>query len=158
MKGALRSALIATGVVLLLAIVLIVVAAIFHFLLDLLYITLIVLAAFSLISTGFLVYTMLLLIQSIITVRNEMKPLLASVQETVGIVKDTAKTAEHTASTIGSTAQLTKEFAVAPSIRAVAAVVAAQQTLRVFMGKGRVRSRSEERRKQQMEAIAAGGE
>ena len=34
MKGALRSALIATGVVLLLAIVLIVVAAIFHFLLE----------------------------------------------------------------------------------------------------------------------------
>ena len=158
MKGALRSALIATGVVLVLAIALIVVAAIFQFLLDLLYITLIILAAFSLISTGFLIYTMILLIQSIMTVRDEMKPLLASVQETVGIVKDTAKTAEHTASTIGSTAQLTKEFAVAPSIRAVAAVVAAQQTLRVFMGKGRVRSRSEERRKQQMEAIAAGGE
>jgi hypothetical protein len=30
--------------------------------------------------------------------------------------------------------------------------------VRVFMGKGRIRSRSEERRKRQMEAIAAGGE
>ncbi|TMC86802.1 MAG: hypothetical protein E6J10_06420, partial [Chloroflexi bacterium] len=95
MKGALRAGIIATGVVLLLAIALIVLAAIFHFLLDLLYITLIILAAFSLISTGFLIYTMLLLIRSITTVRNEMNPLLASVQETVGIVKDTAKTAEH---------------------------------------------------------------
>ncbi len=119
MKGALRAGIIAAVVVLLLAIALIVLAAIFNFLLDLLYITLIVLAAFSLISTGFLIYTMLLLIQSIVTVRNEMRPLLASVQETVGIVKDTAKTAEHTASTIGSTAQLTKEFALAPSVRAV---------------------------------------
>jgi hypothetical protein len=158
MKGALRAGIIATVVVLLLAAALIVVAAIFNFLLDLLYITLIILAAFSLISTGFLIYTMLLLIQSIVTVRNEMKPLLASVQETVGIVKDTAKTAEHTASTIGSTAQLTKEFALAPSVRAVAAVVAVQQMVRVFTGKGRIRSRSEERRKRQMEAIAAGGE
>ena len=79
-------------------------------------------------------------------------------QETVGIVKDTAKTAEHTASTIGSTAQLTKELALAPSVRAVAAVGAVQQMVRVFAGKGRARSRSEKRRKQQMEAIAAGGE
>lgn len=158
MKGALRGGLIGAAVVLLLAIVLIVLAAIFNFLLDLLYITLIVLAAFSLISTGFLIFTMLLLIQSITTVRNEMKPLLTSVQETVGIVKDTARTAGQTASTIGSTAQLTKEFAIAPSVRAVAAVVAVQQMLRVFMGKGRIRSRSEERRKRQMEAIAAGGE
>jgi hypothetical protein len=158
MKGALRGGLIGAAVVLLLAIVLIVLAAIFNFLLDLLYITLIVLAAFSLISTGFLIYTMLLLIGSITTVRDEMKPLLASVQETVGIVQDTARTAGQTASTIGSTAQLTKEFALAPSVRAVAAVVAVQQMLRVFMGKGRIRTRSEERRKRQMEAIAAGGE
>ncbi len=70
MKGALRAGIIAAVVVLLLAIALIVLAAIFNFLLDLLYITLIVLAAFSLISTGFLIYTMLLLIQSIVTVRN----------------------------------------------------------------------------------------
>jgi hypothetical protein len=158
MKGALRGGLIGAAVVLLLAIVLIVLAAIFNFLLDLLYITLIVLAAFSLISTGFLIYTMLLLIGSITTVRDDMKPLLASVQETVGIVQDTARTAGQTASTIGSTAQLTKEFALAPSVRAVAAVVAVQQMLRVFMGKGRIRTRSEERRKRQMEAIAAGGE
>src|SRR5437764_7154733 len=158
MKGALRTSLIATGVVLLLAIALIVLAAIFHFLLDLLYITLIVLAAFSLISTGFLIYTMLLLIRSITTVRNEMKPLLASVQETVGIVKDTARTAEHTASTIGSTAQLTSEFALGPSVRVAAAGVAGQQILRVMTGRGSVRSRPEERRRQQMEAIINAGE
>jgi len=158
MKGALRAGIIAAVVVVLLAAALIVLAAIFNFLVDLLYIVLIVLAAFSLISTGFLIYTMLLLMQSVTTVRNELKPLIASMQETVGIVKDTAKTAGHTASTIGSTAQLTREFALAPSVRVAAAVVAGQQMLRVFTGKGRVKSRSEERRRQQMEAIAAGGE
>ncbi|TMC15282.1 MAG: hypothetical protein E6J33_11145 [Chloroflexi bacterium] len=51
MKGALRAGIIAAVVVLLLAVALIVLAAIFNFLLDLLYITLIILAAFSLIST-----------------------------------------------------------------------------------------------------------
>jgi len=86
-----------------------------------------------------------------------MKPLIASVQETVGIVKDTAKTAEHTAQTIGSTAQLTSEFALGPSVRVAAAVVAGQQILRVMTGRGRVRSRTEERRRQQMEAIINAG-
>src|SRR3989442_12398955 len=109
MKGALRAGIIATAAVLLLAAALIVVAAIFHFLLDLLYITLIVLAAITFVSTGFLIYTMLLLIQSIVTVGNEMKRLLASAQETVGIVRVTGKTAGHPASSFGSTDQLRTE-------------------------------------------------
>ncbi len=76
----------------------------------------------------------------------------------MGIVKDTAKTAEHTAQTIGSTAQLTSEFALGPSVRVAAAVVAGQQILRVMTGRGHVRSRTEERRRQQMEAIINAGE
>jgi len=52
---------------------------------------------------------------------------------------------------------LTKEFALGPSVRAVSALVAGQQMVRVFMGKGRTRSRMEERRRQQMEAGAAAG-
>ena len=97
-----------------------------------------------------------MLIRTITTVRNEMKPLISSVQETVGVVKETASTAGHTAATIGTTARLTSEFAVAPSVRVVAAVVAGQQIVRVFFGKGHIASRAEERRKQQMEALARG--
>ena len=158
MKGTIRNAIIIAAIVGVLLIVGLVVAGIFNVLLDVLYIFLIILAAFSLIGTGFLIYAVLMLIQTITTVRNEMRPLIASVQETVGIVKDTAKTAEHTAQTIGSTAQLTSEFALGPSVRVAAAVVAAQQMLRVMTGKGHVRSRTEERRRQQMEAIMNAGE
>jgi len=164
MKGARRIALIIGIVVLVLLVAGFIVAGIFGLLLDVLYIFLIILAAFTLVSTASLVYAVLMLIRTISTVRDEVKPLLASVQDTVGVVKDTAgvvqetaKTAGHTVSTIGSTAQLTKEFALGPSVRAVAAVVAGQQVLRVFIGKGHVRSRLDRRRKQQMEA-GAGGE
>jgi hypothetical protein len=104
------------------------------------------------------VYSVFMLIQTIRTVRNELTPLLASAQETLGIVKDTAKTAGHTVSTIGTTTQFASEFAVGPSVRAVAAVVAAQQMVRVFLGKGHAASRVEQRRRQQMEAGAGGGE
>ena len=69
----------------------------------------------------------------------------------MSIVQATAKTAGHTASTVGTTAQLAKEFAVGPSVRTAAAVFAGQQVLRVFLGKGRTRNRAEERRKRQME-------
>ncbi|HLJ33541.1 MAG TPA: hypothetical protein VKU38_07820 [Ktedonobacteraceae bacterium] len=156
MKGAKRAATIIGIVVLVLLIAGFILAGIFGLLLDVLYISLIILAALTLISTCFLIYAILMLVQSIRTVRNELKPLIASVQETVGIVKDTAKTAGQTATTIGSTAQLTKEFAVGPSVRAAAAVIAGQQMLRVFMGKGRTKSRYEQRRKQQMEAMDVG--
>src|SRR5712691_10919781 len=161
MKGMLRNAGIIGVIVLVLLIAGFIIAGIFNALLDVLYIFLIILAALTIVSTAFLVYAVFTLIQAITTVRNEMKPLLASVQETVGIVKDTAKTAGQTASTIGSTARLTSEFALGPSVRAVAAVVAVQQMFRVFMCRGRTRSRAEERRRQQWEAMqasAGGGE
>jgi hypothetical protein len=131
-------------------------AAIFHVLLEVLYIFLILFAALLIAATLFQIYSIVMLIRTITTVRDELKPLLASVQETVGIVKDTAKTAGHTVSTIGSTAQLTSEIVVAPSVHAVAAVVAGQQIVRVFFGKGHVARRAEERRKKQMEALAKG--
>lgn len=153
MKGALRKVGIIAIIVLVLLIVGFVLAGIFGLLLDVLYIFLILVAALYLITTAVLAYAVLTLIRTITSVRNEMKPLLASVQETVGIVKDTAKSAGQTATTIGSTAKLTKELAVKPSVRAAASVIAGQQMLRVFMGKGRTRSRAEERRKQQMAAV-----
>src|SRR6266481_6259154 len=121
-------------------------------------------AVFALVSTALLIYALLMLIRTITTVRNELKPLIASVQHTVGsvstsveetteAVKETAKIASQTATTIGSTARLTTEVFVAPSVRAAALLVGGQQMFRVFFGKGRTRRRYEERKQEQMELI-----
>lgn len=155
MRGATRYVIIA-GVILLLIIVGIILAAVFHVLLDTLYIILMLLAALLIAATFLQVYWIAMLIRTVTTVRNEVQPLLNSVQETVGIVQDTAKTAGHTVSTVGSVSQFTKDFALGPGVRAVAGLVAAQQMVRVFLGKGQVRSRAEKRRKQQIEAGAGG--
>jgi hypothetical protein len=156
MQNAKRYSIIVGVVVLVLLIIGIVLAAIFNAWLDILYISLIIVATFTLVVHAFQIYTVLLLIRTITTVRDELKPLLASVQETLGIVRETAKTAGHSATTIGSTAQLTSELALGPSVRAASAVVAGRQMLGVFLGKGHAASRAEQRRKQQMEAITGG--
>ncbi len=156
MQRAKRYSIIVGVVVLVLLIMGIVLAAIFNAWLDILYISLIIVATFTLVVLAFQIYTVFLLIRTITTVRDELKPLLASLQETLGIVRETAKTAGHSATTIGSTAQLTNEFALGPSVRAVSVVVAGRQMLRVFLGKGHAASRAEQRRKQQMEAITGG--
>jgi hypothetical protein len=137
-------------------------AARFNALLAVLYVFLIVLALCLIAATAFQIYSIVLLIRTVQTVRNEMKPLVASVQETIGIVQDTARSAGQTVSTISSTAQLTSEFALGPTVRTAAAVIAGQGILRIFLGKGRVRTRAEQRRQKQREALeaaqASGGE
>lgn len=151
--------IIIAAIVFVIIIAAIVFSVIFGWLLNLLYIFLIALALLLLTATGLQIVSIFLLIRTITMVRNEMKPLLQSVQETVGIVKDTAKTAGHTVSTIGTATQLTTEFAVEPGVKAAAAVMAGQQMFRVFLGKGQTRSRAEQRRKEQQQALAgAGGE
>jgi hypothetical protein len=131
-------------------------AGIFGQLLNVLYIVLIFLAFFSLFSTALLIYAIVMLIQTIVVVRDEMKPLFNSVQETVGVaketveaVKETAQSAGKTASTLAGTARLTREFAVAPPVRAAALVLAGREMARVFVGKGHVRNRAEERKQRQ---------
>jgi hypothetical protein len=144
-------------------------AGIFDKLVDVLYIFLIILATFSIISTAALIYLLYTLIKTIMLVRDEMKPLVGTVQETVhsvrgsmeetlDLVKDTAKSAGQTASVIGSTAHLTSEFGIAPGVRALSVVLASRQIARVFMGKGRTRRRYEERRKKQMELLKSAAE
>jgi len=72
-----KNYLIITGVIVLVLLVAgFILAGIFGVLLDVLYIALILLAAFSLISTAVLIYALLTLINTIITVRNEVKPLI----------------------------------------------------------------------------------
>ncbi len=163
-RGAIRYSSIAGVVVLTLLIDGIIVAAIFNAWLDILYVALIIVAAFTLIVAGMQIYTVVMLIGTISTVRDEMKPLLASVQETVGVAKETvdalqemAKSAGQTATAIGATARFTSDFAIGPSVRVAAMLVAAQQMLRVFLGRGHTGTRADQRRKQQMDA-AVGGE
>lgn len=155
MQRTLRNVAIIAAIVLILLIVGFVLAAIFNVLLNVLYIFLMILATITIISTALLIYSILLLIRTIITVRDEMKPLLVSFNQTADIVKDTAKTAGQAATTISSTARLTSEFALDPSIRATSAVLAGQQMIRVFFGRGRLRSQAEKRRKEQSEALKA---
>ena len=158
MKGTLRIIGIVAGGLAAVFLALLIWAASVGQLLSFLYIVLIILAFFMLFSTGCLIFAVFRLIGTITTVRDEMKPLLASVQQTAGIVEDTARTAGKTVTTIGSTAQLTSQFAVEPTIRTAASVVAGQEALRVFLGKGRTRSRWEERRRRQKGAVAQGVE
>lgn len=155
MQKAKRYAIIAAVVVVVLFVVGLVLATIFHVLLDVLYISLMVLAVLLVLAMLFQIYWIIMLVRTITTVRNEMKPLLVSVQETVGVVQDTAKTASHTVSTIGATTQLAQEFTVGPTIRTTAAVVAGQRMIQIFLGKGQTKKRVEARRQQQMLAAAA---
>ncbi len=128
-------------------------AAIFKVLLDVLYVFLILLALLMVGATLFQIYSIIALMRTIKTVRDEMKPLLASVHETIGLMKDTAQTAGRTVSTIGETTKLTSEFAVAPVVHTVALVVAVRGMLRMLLGKGHIRSRAERRREEQLEAM-----
>ena len=145
-----------------------VLAGIFNKLADVLSIFLIILATLSIVSTAALIYLLYTLIRTITMVREEMKPLLGTVQETVNSVKDsmeetldevkaTTKSASKTVSTISSAANLAS-FSVAPAVRVASLVMASGQVVRVLMGKGRTRRRYEERRKEQMELMKAAAE
>jgi len=135
-------------------------AGIFGQLLNVLYTTLILLAFFSLLSTALLIYAVIKLIQTILLVRDEVKPLLESLTETAGVaketaeaVKDTARHAGQTVGTLASTARLTRDYAVAPAVRATALMLAGRQMIQVFTGKGHVRTRTDARRRQQSEFL-----
>lgn len=160
MQGALRYTKIAGIVLVILLVAGLIWAGVTGQLLNVLYITLIVLALFSLLSTALLIYAVVMLIQTMMLVRDEMKPLLNSVMETVNVAKETAEvvkeTAQHagqTAGTLASTARLTKEYAVAPTVRATALVLAGREMTKIFLGRGRTRTRAEKRRKQQEELL-----
>ncbi len=160
MQQKIKNIALITGAVLVIVIVgIIVVGVATNSMSNVVYVSLIIVALFTLAVTVLQIIAIVRLIGTITTVRDEMKPLLASVQETVGVVQETAKKANQTVATIGTAARFTNNFAIQPSVRVVALLMAAQQVIRVFIGKGHVRSRADQRRKQQMEAEAAvGGE
>ena len=160
MQRALRYVKIVGIVLVILLVAGLIIAGIFGQLPNVLYITLIFLAFFSLLSTALLIYAVVMLIQTIFLVRDEMKPLLNSVMETVGVAKETVEvvkeTAQHagkTAGTLASTARLTRDYAVAPTVRAAALVLAGREMTRIFLGRGRARTRVEERRQRQEDLL-----
>ena len=141
-----------------------VVARLFNVLLPVFYIAIIILASLLIISTVLLIYTLLTALRTLATFRDEVDPLLTSLQHTVEMVtqsveetaeavKDTTKSATQTANTISSTTRLATQYAFAPSVRAVGVLVGVQQMVRIFLGKGHSRRRYEERRQQQLELI-----
>jgi methyl-accepting chemotaxis protein len=141
-----------------------VVARLFGVLLEVFYITLIVLASLLSFSTVLLIYALFKALDTFTLVSDEVNPMITSLQhtvemvsqsveETTEVVKDTTKSAGQTATTISSTARLATQYAVAPSVRAVGVLVGGQQMLRIFLGKGNARRRYEERRQQQLELI-----
>ena len=156
MQKAKRYLLIAGIVVAVLLIVGIIFAAIYNAWLVILYISLIIVAAFTLVVAALQIYMIVMLIRTISTVRDELKPLLASVQETVGVVQATARSAGQTAATIGTAARFTSDFAIEPTVRAASLLLAAQHMIRVFLGRGHAGSRFDQRRRQQMDAIYGG--
>lgn len=161
MQQKIKNIALITGAILALVIVGIILFGVFFPgpMLNVVYVSLIIVALFTLAVTVLQIITIVRLIDTISTVRDEMKPLLASVQETVGVVQETAKNANQTVATIGTAARFTSDFAIQPSVHVVALLMAAQQVIRVFIGKGHARSRADQRRKQQVEAEAAvGGE
>jgi hypothetical protein len=160
MQQKIKNIALITGAVLVIVIAgIIVVGVTTGHMIDVVYVSLIIVALLTLAVTVLQIIAIVRLIGTISMVRDEMKPLLVSVQETVGVVQETAKNANQTVATIGTAARFTNDFAVQPSVRVVALLMATQQVIRVFMGKGHVRSRADRRRKQQMEAEAAvGGE
>lgn len=155
MQKAKNFAIIIGSIIVAIIILGIVFATIFGKLPELLYCCLIVLALLLVAGTIYQLYSVYKIVRAIRTVQAEMKPLLSSVNETLVIVRNTAQTAGNTVSTISNATKLTTEVVLAPGIRAVASVVAAQEMARVFVGKGHARSRADVRRKQQMEAMSA---
>ncbi|HEY0752673.1 MAG TPA: hypothetical protein VGD98_01740 [Ktedonobacteraceae bacterium] len=162
MQGVLRNIKIWGSILLVLLVVGLFVAGFTGHLLDVLYITLIVLAFFSLLSTVLLIYAVSVLTQTVLQVRDEMKPLLSSVMETVGVAKETAEvvkeTAQHagkTAGTLASTARLTRDYAIEPTVRAAALMLAGREMTRMFLGRGKARTRLETRRQKQEELLRA---
>ncbi len=162
MKRALRFMLIIGAILLILFIAGLVLAGIFGRLLDVLYVALMLLALFSLLSTMLLIYAIFKLIQMVMLVRSEMRPLLNSMQETVGVAKETAEavkeTAQHAgkaAGTLASATRMTRDYAITPPVRAVALALAGRQMARVFLGRGHVRTKAEARKRRQAEMLEA---
>ena len=118
-----RYVILIASLILTLMIIGFIIARIFGVLLPVFYVAIIVLASLLIISTVLLIYTLLMALRTLATMRDEVNPMLLSLQHTVEMVsesvdettvavKDTAKSATQTATTVSSTARLATQYTV----------------------------------------------
>jgi hypothetical protein len=159
-----RYVILIAAVVLALMITGFVVARIFGVLLPVFYVAIIVLASLLIISTVLLIYALLTALQTLATMRDEVNPMLLSLQHTVEMVtesvdetaeavKGTTMSATQAATTISSTVKLATQYTAVPTVRAVGVLLGGLQMVRIFFGKGHARNRYEDRREQQLELL-----
>jgi hypothetical protein len=111
-----------------------------------------------------LIYALLTALQTLATMRDEVNPMLLSLQHTVEMVtesvdetteavKVTTKSATQAATTISSTVKLATQYTAVPTVRAVGVLLGGLQMVHIFFGKGHARNRYEDRREQQLELL-----
>jgi hypothetical protein len=159
-----RYVILIAAIVLALMITGFVAARIFGVLLPVFYVAIIVLASLLIISTVLLIYALLTALQTLATMRDEVNPMLLSLQHTVEMVtesadetteavKGTTRSATQAGTTISSTVKLATQYTAVPTVRAVGVLLGGLQMVHIFFGKGHARNRYEDRREQQLELL-----
>ncbi len=142
-----RPVLIGAIVAVVLAIAFFVVATVFGWWPVVLDIVLVGAALLSGVLLGALVYAVLKLTSTVVDIKNEVMPVLNSLQTTTNAAREAAKTATA--------------FGVDPAVRTAGMIAGAGQVASVVLGRGQVLKRSEQRQKRRMEIereLAARGE
>lgn len=142
-----RPVLIGAIVAVLLAIAFFVLATVFGWWPVVLDIVLVGAALLSAVLLGALVYAVLKLTSTVVDIKNEVMPVLNSLQTTTNAAREAAKTATA--------------FGVDPAVRTAGMIAGAGQVASVVLGRGQALKRSEQRQKRRMEIereLAARGE
>jgi ABC-type multidrug transport system fused ATPase/permease subunit len=121
----------------LIIIVFVVVATIFSWWPVVVDITLVFAALASLVLLGALIYAVFSLTRTVLRIRDELIPTLASLKTTSATVRETVGAASS--------------FGVQPVVRTASAVLGAGEIATVILGRGQARSRSEKRQRRRQE-------
>lgn len=125
------------AVVAVVAIVFFVLATIFGWWPVVLDIVLVVAALLSAVLLGALVYAVLRLTRTVVDIKNEIMPVLNSLQTTSNAAREAAKTATA--------------FGVDPAVRTAGMIAGAGQVASVVLGRGHTAKRAEQRQKRRVE-------
>lgn len=132
-----RPVLIGGIVAVVLAIAFFVLATVFGWWPVVLDIVLVFAALLSAVLLGALVYAVFKLTNTVVDVKNEVMPVLNSLQTTSNAAREAAKTATA--------------FGVDPAVRTASMIAGAGQVASVVLGRGHVAKRSEQRQKRRVE-------
>ena len=132
-----RWVLIACAVVAVVAVVFFVVATIRGWWPVVLDIVLVIAALLSAVLLGALVYAVLKLTRTVVDIKNEIMPVLNSLQTTSNATREAAKTATA--------------FGVDPAVRTAGMIAGAGQIASVMLGRGHTAKRSEQRQRRRIE-------